>query len=652
MSAQAQSPARFIYLAASKLRDPVARIEYLDEACGSDPKLRKQLDRLLGADEDDADSPLQAAIEELGHDSREEPVRLGINGSVASCDASTDPNQVDATVDARIDVSQHPVIGRYKLLEELGRGGMGAVYMAQQTAPVKRKVALKIIKPGMDSREVIARFQAERQALAMMDHPNIARVLDAGTTDEGRPYFVMELVRGIPITKFCEQKKLGLSERLKLFIDVCKAVQHAHQKAIIHRDLKPSNILVTLHDGEPVVKVIDFGVAKALNQDLTDQTLFTQFSQMIGTPLYMSPEQAEMSGLDVDTRSDVYSLGVVLYELLTGTTPIERESLAKLGYDAVRKLVLEQEPERPSSRVSTLKAGVDSTVVVQKGQESKVLAKQLSSEVDWIVMKALEKDRTRRYDTANGLAADVQRYLDGEAVQACPPSVVYRLRKFSTLHKSALATTLLVMIAVLIGTTVSISQAVRATEAERVAKEGLESERSERLAAQVARRKAEQAEDLAKQNAAAAYRQQYRAEMLLAQSDLQSGNLTRLYQTIASHLPTSDRIDLRGWEWDYLLSRCQEGRILCKHYYSVSSIDWSPDGQYLATVSYDGDACVWNASSGILVRRFTLGQTLKRGVAWSPDSQRLAWGSVGSENTIRIWDRRTDSIRTLREHTR
>ena len=295
------------------------------------------------------------------------------------------------------------IIGPYKLREQLGEGGMGVVFVAEQERPVRRKVALKIIKPGMDTKEVIARFEAERQALALMDHPNIAKVLDAGSTESGGPYFVMELVRGIPITEYCDQAKLTVRERLALFIQVCQAIQHAHQKGIIHRDVKPSNVLVTLHDGKPVPKVIDFGVAKATNQRLTERTIYTRFAQIIGTPMYMSPEQAALSGLDVDTRSDIYSLGMLLYELLTGTTPFDKERFDKAAYDEIRRIVREEQPSKPSTKISTL--GNNATTVSRtRGTDPHSLSKFVLGDLDVIVMKAIEKDRTRRYDTASGLA--------------------------------------------------------------------------------------------------------------------------------------------------------------------------------------------------------------------------------------------------------
>jgi len=364
------------------------------------------------------------------------------------------------------------VIGPYKLLQTLGEGGFGVVYMAEQKAPVRRRVALKVIKLGMDTRQVIARFEAERQALALMDHPNIARVLDAGATQTGRPYFVMELVRGVPITEYCDKAEMATDERLRLFVLVCRAVQHAHQKGIVHRDLKPSNILVTLHDGVPVPKVIDFGIAKATNQELTEKTVFTEFHRFIGTPEYMSPEQAEMSGLDIDTRADVYSLGVLLYELLTGTTPVDPKRLRSAGYEEMQRILREEDPERPSTRLSTLRG--DAEVVARRRREHPDdLARNLRGDLDSIVLKALEKDRSRRYETASAFALDVERHLRDEPVVASPPSRSYKLRKFVRRNRGPVAAAA-GLVAVLglgiAGTTAGFVRARRALAGEQAAR--------------------------------------------------------------------------------------------------------------------------------------------------------------------------------------
>jgi serine/threonine-protein kinase len=398
-----------LFLAAVEQHAPSQWDAYLDQACGGDEELRSQVARLLDAHRQGGSLPGRAV--------------LGLDRTGAYQSLSESPGTV---------------IGPYKLMEQIGEGGMGLVFVAEQQHPVRRQVALKVLKPGMDSRQVIARFEAERQALALMDHPHIAQVFDGGTTPAGRPYFVMELVKGVPITDFCDHHHLPIRARLELFGDVCSAVQHAHQKGIIHRDLKPSNVLVVSHDGEPVAKVIDFGIAKALGQHLTDKTIYTQLAQLVGTPLYMSPEQAGQSGLDIDTRSDIYALGVLLYELLTGRTPFDPERLRQAGYDEMRRIIREEEPPRPSTRISTLGQAA-ATVSSQRQSEPKRLSQLFRGELDWIVMKALEKDRNRRYETASAFAADVQRYLQDEPVQACPPSAWYRLRKFARRQKAALA---------------------------------------------------------------------------------------------------------------------------------------------------------------------------------------------------------------------
>jgi serine/threonine-protein kinase len=385
------------------------RDAFLAKTCGSDGRLRQRVELLLHAHENP--------------------------GSFLESPSAAMPDTIDQSIIER----PGSVIGPYKLLEQIGEGGFGVVFMAEQQAPIRRRVALKVLKPGMDTRPVIARFEAERQALALMDHPNIAHVHDGGATTTGRPFFVMELVRGVPITEHCDQNQLTPRERLELFVTICQAVQHAHQKGVIHRDLKPSNVLVTMHDATPVVKVIDFGIAKALGQQLTDKTLFTGFAQMIGTPLYMSPEQAGWSGLDVDTRSDIYSLGVLLYELLTGTTPFDKERFKEVGYDEMRRIIREEEPPRPSTRISTMGQAA-TTVSTRRKSDPKRLSQLFRGELDWIVMRCLEKDRNRRYETASGLAADIDRYLHDEPVLACPPSMTYKLGKFARRNKRALVT--------------------------------------------------------------------------------------------------------------------------------------------------------------------------------------------------------------------
>ena len=411
---------------------PGKRSAFLEERCRSEPELKSRVDKLLKClDRGDSLTPPI-----LAWDSESEKEFAEGAGSM---------------------------IDRYRLVRPLGEGGFGVVYQAEQEAPVVRPVALKIIKLGMDTKQVVARFEAERQALALMDHPHIAKVLDGGTTELGRPYFVMELVAGVPITEYCDQHRLSTRERLELFIQVCQAVQHAHQKGIIHRDLKPSNVLVTVHDGEPAPKVIDFGVAKAIHRRLTEKTVFTEYRQLIGTPVYMSPEQAEVTTLDVDTRTDIYSLGVLLYELLTGTTPFDLKTLERAGYLEMQRVIREEEPVKPSTRLSTLGKNL-SNVASRRRTEAPVLTRLVRGDLDWIVMKSLEKDRTRRYATASSLADDVGRYLRNEPVHAGPPTTSYRFQKFLRRNRTVVLSGVLVALALVVGTVGAILGMIEAAD--------------------------------------------------------------------------------------------------------------------------------------------------------------------------------------------
>jgi serine/threonine protein kinase/Tfp pilus assembly protein PilF len=477
---------RDLFLDAAELPS-AGRVTYLTEHCGDDVELRAAVERLLAA--------------------HEQPASILIRPAPGMPTADYPP------------ISEGPgtVIGPYKLLQRIGEGGFGVVFMAEQQQPIRRMVALKIIKPGMDTAQVIARFESERQALALMDHPNIAKVLDAGATGEPsgvcprRPYFVMELVKGVPITEFCDKNHMPAEQRLKLFIDVCHAIQHAHHKGVIHRDIKPSNVMVTLHDGVPVVKAIDFGVAKATAQKLTERTLFTAYGQMVGTPAYMSPEQAEMSGLDIDTRSDVYSLGVLLYELLTGTTPLESKRLREAGYAEMQRLIREEEAPRPSTRLSSL--GDSATVLAgNRGTDPKQLARLLAGDLDWIVMKAVDKDRNRRYGTPGNFAEDIERYLRREPLLARPPSTIYKLKKFAQRNRAAVLAVAAVAATLVVGTAVATWQAVRATRAEAQALAERDEKELARKDADAARHKAEDFADQLRQASALAGRAQLLAQ--------------------------------------------------------------------------------------------------------------------------------------------
>jgi WD40 repeat protein/serine/threonine protein kinase len=576
-----------IFQAALDIEPAEDRAAYLDKACGDDLQLRAGVAALLAA-----------------HDRLPDAARPT---------TFADPAERPGTT-----------VGPYKLLQQIGEGGMGAVFMAEQTEPVQRKLALKIIKPGMDSAKVVARFEAERQALALMDHPNIARVIDGGTTASGRPYFVMELVKGVPVTKYCDERRLTPKERLELFIPVCQAVQHAHQKGIIHRDLKPSNVLVTQYDGKPVPKVIDFGVAKATGPKLTERTLFTEFGAVVGTLEYMSPEQAELNQLDIDTRSDIYTLGVLLYELLTGTTPLDRKRLMGTSLPEVLRIIREEEPPRPSTRLNTtvqLPA-----VAANRGLEARKLRGLVRGELDWIVMKCLEKERGRRYETANGLAQDIERYLNDEPVYAGPPSAGYRLRKFLRRHRTAVlaaAAVVLLLVAGVVGTSAGL---VRALDAEDQAGRSL---------------KKEQAANVEKDRTLTQLREQ-------EQQTREASNYYRLAladrEWWLNNVAEADAVldgcpaDLRPWEWHYLKRRCHaellDLRVPTIRYGDTFRAAFSPDFQRMALASSGSGVTVRDLPDGKVVFRPATKAGAVMGLAFSPDGSKLAVAGVN----LHLWD--------------
>jgi hypothetical protein len=578
-----------IFLAALEKGTPEERAAFLNAACKDDADLRRRVERLLQA------HPRAGGFLE------------GPSGEETAAYVPTG-EQVGTVI-----------VGRYKLLEQIGEGGMGTVWVAEQTQPIRRKVALKLIKAGMDSKTVLSRFEAERQALALMDHPNIAKVLDGGTTEGGRPFFVMEYVKGVPFVRYCDDARLSVAQRLTLFVPVCQAVQHAHQKGIIHRDLKPSNILVCLYDGQPVPKVIDFGLAKAMHQALTEHTLHTAHGVMMGTPLYMSPEQAEFNNLDVDTRTDIYALGVILYELLTGTTPLEKQRFQEAAWHEMLRVIKEEEPPRPSARLSgsvSLPA-----LAAQRQLEPVKLTRLVRGELDWIVMKCLEKDRGRRYDTANGLARDVERYLADELVEARPPTAGYRLRKFARKHRVALAT--VAAFAGLLFASVAVSSwlAVKARRAEAAAQEN--------------RKDAEENAMRAEHNAG------------VAAGTLMGANYMRIKaeQTALSLQVDIDLTELRQDHRIGLLRLCRSRKEIAERLEQFKELNTIPPADELVQSTQDLRAFVTAAVTAAgqdyapLLPPITHDGQAVTFVSLSPDNQTLL--TLGTDSTARLWDTRT-----------
>jgi eukaryotic-like serine/threonine-protein kinase len=613
-----------IFVAAVALPNNADRSAYVEQACGGDENLRGEVEALLRA-HDRAnhllDRPVPANLQQTTPFSAS-----GQHGTV--------------------------IAGRYTLLESIGEGGMGEVWAAKQTEPVRRKVAVKLIKAGMDSKAVLTRFEQERQALAMMDHPNISRVLDGGLTNDHRPYFVMELVNGLPLNKFCDEARLGIRERLELFVQICQAVQHAHQKGIIHRDLKPSNILVTIIDGRPVPKIIDFGVAKATSGRLTNESLYTQFGAVVGTLEYMSPEQAGYSGVDIDTRSDIYSLGVILYELLTGLRPIDTARLKEAALTEMIRIIREEEPSRPSKRLST-DASLPSLAALRQ-TEPKRLMSLLRGELDWVVMKCLEKQRDRRYETAGALSRDVLHYLADEPVEARPPTVGYQLLKLLHRHKGQVIVASMIVLALLAVTgTVIVAGMYAHAERERLSEaEATRIATEQRMRAERLKSAAENAAQEAATSKEQVRQVLYSADIQLAWNHWDTNQAVRMRDVLQRHNPAAGEQDYRGFEWHYLWRLANSSqRTLRGHAHPIDTLAFAGS----ADVLLSGDVEYQYRSPGVL-RKWRLGQTDKpdvlltqkgspeyggiypgiRSLATSPDGARCALVDAGVVRVLEV----------------